>query len=596
MKLFSIILVIHLHLALFTGACFGASITAEVDRLRGLIDEPFWLTVTVEGSLEGDLKIPQGSEFELSRTGESTNISIVNGAVTKQRQYTFQLLPLKAGRITVPSITAIVDGKQYSSLPLSIEVSSAGPKSGNSGDGNDNRLVFAERDIPKKVLYVGEAMISTVRLLTRARLTGATPSRDAAPSWRLIPVEGQKNIEVIRDGIKWNAIEMREGLIPLKSGKTTVPSFGINATWIQPVEKSRRGPPSSVFDMFQQGMFNMGQEVTRTVRSLPLDVDVRPLPAPIPKEFYDIVGAFEVSSSISKKSLRVGDTATLTIEVRGQGALDRMKDIKLVLPGSKIYADRPELKESIEAGAGLVSTRTMKFAVVPEQSGIQDLGVIRMKSFNPFTEQYDELNVQLGVIHVEPNQSMQTPIGTKQDAKSGESSSSIGNVPSQSNPAPTEIPLKKLDMKASSVTAWWLAPWALALEILVIIILTSWVLVKKSIGKTKADKDMAAPLKSNLWRGFDLKPSDPQSIVSFFKLVSCQHALPGQDPRSLTGNDILANASLKDMPPNLREALKRVLLERDRAVYSEMKSVSLQDELASDIAQLIEFYKNHPQS
>lgn len=596
MKIFSFILTISLFFELFAAACFGASITAEVDRLRGSMEEPFWLTVTVEGSLEGELKIPQGSDFELSRSGESTNISIINGAVTKLRQYTYQLTPLKSGRITVPSITANIDGKQYSSLPLSIEVSGSDSKGGRSGEANEKRLVFAERDIPKKVLYEGEAIISTVRLLTRARLTGATPSRDAAPSWRLIPVEGQKNIEVIRDGIKWNAIEMREGLIPLKPGKMTVPAFGINATWIQSTEKSRRGPPSSVFDMFQQGMFNMGQEVTRTVRSLPLDVEVRPLPAPIPKEFFDIVGSFQVSSSISKKVLRVGDTATLTIEVRGQGALDRMRDIKLVIPGSKIYADRPELKESIEAGAGLVSTRTMKFAVVPEEPGMKDLGLIRMKSFNPFTEQYDELNVQLGSINVEPNQSTQTPAEAKQDTNVTGDSSSISEYTSQIIPPTTELPLKKLDMKTSSATAWWLAPWALAFEILVIIILISWVLVKKSMGETKSDLGKAVSGESNLWRDFVIEPDDPQSIAKFFSLVSREHALPGQDPRSLTGSDILANSSLKDLPPNLREALRRVLRERDRAVYGDMKFVSMPDELALDMKQVVEFYKNRRQS
>ena len=577
---------------------FGASITAEVDRLKTGSDEPFWLTVSIEGDLEGDVQVPESQDFEFTRTGESTNISIVNGSISKERQYTYQVSPLKSGALTIPPLKAKIDGKEYSSLPIKVDVigQASGPKDGQAAD--NKKLVFVERELPKKILYEGESMVSTVRLLTRARLTGATPARDSAPDWRLIAVDGQKNQEVLRNGMTWNTIEMREGLIPLKTGRLKVPAFGITATWIQPADRTRRAPTGSVFDLFQQGVFNMGREVTRTLRSDPVEVEVRPLPKPKPKEFADIVGAFNLSSSVSKRELNAGDTVTVTLEIKGQGALDRMNDIKISPIGSKVYADRPDLKEKIEPGAGLVSVRTLKFAVVPAITGSIDLGEVKIASFNPFTEEYEVLNTQLGKINVNGDStstaSAITPSTVVQEQNSNEISDGGKTVLEKGLVAESKLEPTKVDTLTEPSKSWWLTPWVLAFEFLLFVLITSWLLIRRSFPKSSVKgSDLLA---SNPWRDLKVDLSRESFFPEVMNLLKLEFSKNGCVPKALTSEDILASDLCDSLPKDIRLALQRFLELYDRVTYGQSRFVNLPEDVAHDINQLVAFYRNRKSS
>ncbi len=582
----------------FASMASAAAITAEVDRLKTSREEPFWLTVSIEGDLDGELSIPQSQDFEFTRTGESTNISIINGSISRQRQFTYQLSPLKTGPLTIPSLTAKIDGKPHNSLPIKVEVTGQAVDSANGQVIDDKRLVYVERELPKKIFYEGESVISTARLLTRARLTGATPARDSAPDWRLIAVEGQKNSELVRNGTKWNTIEMREGLIPLKSGRLKVPAFGITATWIQPAERSRRPSPGSVFDLFQQGVFNMGREVTRTLRSELAEVEVKPLPLPRPKDFADIVGAFTLSSSVSKKELNAGDTATVTIQIKGQGALDRMRDLKISPSGSKVYADRPDLNEKIEPGAGLVSVRSLKFAVVPTGAGILDLGEVRITSFNPFTEEYEVLTTQLGKINVGGAAAAAAPgaAATVPD-QSGNGSDDKANkkiIPPDLNDPQSDLLPQKVGIVTASSKPWWLAPWVLAVELFVMVLAISWFLIRRLLPQKSfsAEKGLF-----NRWRDLNIDLSRNEALGELVGLLKQEFTRDDQDSKALTSSELLTSDLCKQMPPDVRDSFKRVLEQYDRLAYGnahiDKSPIDKSDsDLSLDVNRLVEFYKN----
>jgi hypothetical protein len=577
----------------FASMASAAAITAEVDRLKTSREEPFWLIVSIEGDLDGELSIPESQDFEFTRTGESTNISIINGSISRQRQFTYQLSPLKTGSLTIPSLTAKIDGKPYNSLPIKVEVTGQALDPANGQVSDDKRLVYVERELPKKIFYEGESVISTVRLLTRARLTGATPARDSAPDWRLIAVEGQKNGEVVRNGTKWNTIEMREGLIPLKSGRLKVPAFGITATWIQPAERSRRPSPGSVFDLFQQGVFNMGREVTRTLRSDLAEVEVKPLPLPRPKDFADIVGAFTLSSSVSKKELNAGDTATVTIQIKGQGALDRMRDLKISPPGSKVYADRPDLNEKIEPGAGLVSVRSMKFAVVPTVAGILDLGEVRITSFNPFTEEYEVLTTQLGKINVWGAAAAGAPgVSATVPGQSGIGSDDAANkkiIQPNFNGQQNDFSPQKVDIVTASSKPWWLVPWVLAVELFVMVLAISWFLIRRLFPQKSFSAETGL---FNRWRDLNIDLSRDETLGELVGLLKQEFSRDDQDSKALTSSELLASDLCKQMPPDVRESFQRILEQYDRMTYGKAPTDKPQGDLALDVNRLVEFYKN----
>ena len=576
---------------------FAGSMTAEIDKQRSTMDEPFWLTVSIQGSLDSDVLVPVSNDFEIVRTGESTNISIVNGTITKERQYTYQVRALKEGSLTIPSLKATVDKEELQTEPISVEVKGGVAPPSQNDVASNKKLVFVERELPKTTLYEGEVVISKVRLLTRARLTGATPSRDAAPDWRLIPVEGQRNTEVTRDGIRWNAIELNEGLIPLRAGKLKAPAFGITATWIQPAAP-RKGSPRSVFDMFQGGAFNMGEEVSKKLLSDAVDVLVKPLPSPRPADFSDMVGAFSVSSNVSKRSLNVGETATVTIEVKGQGALDRMRDLKLNIAGARVYADKPSLAEKIESGAGLVSTRVFKFAVVPNITGNLELGTVKLSSFNPFTETYDSLTANLGTLAIGAGATQQgstaTASGGTSDTSPPKETPATTNHNQEVSPsnAPLDLSPKALgEGSEKKARPWYLGPVALGLEFLLLAGILATLMVRRGWRKMQA----SAPAVSSLQRDHissvlkDLDGNQPEVTDRAIRALKESLAGAGQDPAAMTSRDLIHNAEVQNFDAVQIETLRRVLAEIDRREYSGDTSNSVESSLISDLKTLLTY-------
>jgi hypothetical protein len=554
-------------------ACLAGSMSAELDKTKTSLDEPFWLTVTISGSLDGEVAIPESKDFEFVRSGESTNISIINGAITKERQLTYQVRPLREGRLRVPPLAATIDGKTLTTAAIDVDVAGGTPlPEEKSSGGNSDKLIFVEREIPKDTLYEGEAIVSKVRLLTRARLTGATPSRQASPEWRLIGVDGQKNLEVVRDGVRWNVIELAEGLVPLKSGSIKVPAYGINATWIKPLE--RRKVPRSVFDMFQHGMFQNGEEVSKTLLSEQRPVTVRPLPSPRPANFADIVGAFTITGDVSKRDLNAGDTTTVTVEIKGQGSLDRGKDIKLNVAGAKVYDDRPVLTEKVEPGAGLVSKKIIKFAVVPHAAGNLDLGAIALTAFNPYTEAYEELKVSLGnlkitggtasgtSVQVQPSPAVSAPASPEPAA---------GGEPNQApRPAASQHDVKAVESVSGPKSGFFKGTLALALVLAAGIAVFAVWLLRASWTRVRPKVDSHGEFASELARLKAHSGSyDDKSIaaaVDFFRKVL---AGGGRDGKSMTGDDLLNAARDRGFSAGELDALTRVIAALDRARYAD---------------------------
>lgn len=580
-----------------TELSYAGTMTAEIDRMQSSLDEPFNMNVTVQGSLDGEVIEPESKDFEFNRTGTSTNISVINGTITKERQYSYQVRALKEGRLTIPSLKARVDKEDLQTTPFQVEVKGGVAEPSREDVNSNAKLIFVERDLPKKTMYQGEVIISKIRLLTRAQLTGATPSRDAAPDWRLIGAEGQKNLEVVRDGARWNVIEMSEGLIPLKVGKIKAPSFGISATWIQPSARKQRNP-QNIFEMLRNGNLSMGEEVSKKLFSEVIEVDVKPLPNPKPAEFSDIVGAFTLTSNISKRKIGAGETATVTLEIKGQGALDHMKDVVLTIVGARVYADKPVLTEKIEAGAGLVSSKILKFAVVPNTQGTVDLGSVKLASFNTFTESYETMNANLGSLEV--GVPSLTPTGTSAvssnlavpAAGSTEASPTVAATPSVVAPL-AELPLapRVVTDQPEVARPWFLGPVALAVEILLVAGLCGGLILRRGLRRLKSSAPSVKKKTAKQWQGLIKELAAGDRLIFDRAVAQLKQILSenSKDPLAMTSRDLILSAEAMKFEPVQVEALRRLLKELDRLAYSDASNQSLESSSLADLTALLTY-------
>ena len=312
-------------------------------------DERFNVTFVIDGNVKvSEFSWEPGSDFQLlwgPQRGHSSSIQIINGKTTKSVQTTFSyvLRPLKAGRFSLPSARANVDGKELVSSSESIEVVSQQsqsrqqnpssssqsqtqqPKATQQRTGEDIILTL---NLSRTNVVVGEPITATIMLYTRADIAGFESAQfpDFNGFWSQ-EQDSPTNIEFSRatyNGQIYNAALLKKYmLIPQQTGTLT-----ISPAEIVCLVNVRTAPSgNSIFD----GFFDSVTTVRQKVVSKAVKVNVSVLPKGAPESFGGGVGEFTISAKMSKDSLKTHEAASLIVTVSGKGniSLIQAPDVKL---------------------------------------------------------------------------------------------------------------------------------------------------------------------------------------------------------------------------------------------------------------------------
>ena len=312
-------------------------------------DERFNVTFVIDGNVKvSEFSWEPGSDFQLlwgPQRGHSSSIQIINGKTTKSVQTTFSyvLRPLKAGRFSLPSARANVDGKELVSSSESIEVVSQQaqsrqqnpssssqsqtqqPKATQQRTGEDIILTL---NLSRTNVVVGEPITATIMLYTRADIAGFESAQfpDFNGFWSQ-EQDSPTNIEFSRatyNGQIYNAALLKKYmLIPQQTGALT-----ISPAEIVCLVNVRTAPSgNSIFD----GFFDSVTTVRQKVVSKAVKVNVSALPKGAPESFGGGVGEFTISAKMSKDSLKTHEAASLIVTVSGKGniSLIQAPDVKL---------------------------------------------------------------------------------------------------------------------------------------------------------------------------------------------------------------------------------------------------------------------------
>ena len=312
-------------------------------------DERFNVTFVIDGNVKvSEFSWEPGGDFQLlwgPQRGHSSSIQIINGKTTKSVQTTFSyvLRPLKAGRFSLPSARANVDGKELVSSSESIEVVSQQaqsrqqnpssssqsqtqqPKATQQRTGEDIILTL---NLSRTNVVVGEPITATIMLYTRADIAGFESAQfpDFNGFWSQ-EQDSPTNIEFSRatyNGQIYNAALLKKYmLIPQQTGALT-----ISPAEIVCLVNVRTAPSgNSIFD----GFFDSVTTVRQKVVSKAVKVSVSALPKGAPESFGGGVGEFTISAKMSKDSLKTHEAASLIVTVSGKGniSLIQAPDVKL---------------------------------------------------------------------------------------------------------------------------------------------------------------------------------------------------------------------------------------------------------------------------
>jgi hypothetical protein len=393
-------------LLLFTAKPASAGVvTAEVDKTVGTTDDQFVYVITVSGDLDEDPRPPVVSGLQFQSTGKSSSMSWVNGKSSSEVEFSFMVIAEKEGTYTIPAMTLKVDGKKESSAPITLKISnsaSGSAQSQNQGGGSaapeptGSGAIFIERELSKKDPYVGEQVISTVRIYTREQLYEAGADKDNFQDLQKYAIDGKREYAKVIDGQEYSVIEISEILVPLKAGPLQLPPFSLRvkvAAKEQPRQRQR-----GLGGFFSDEFFGRRRLVEKVIKSNTVAMKVQALPKTNrPADYFGLVGSFELDAGLNTNEVNTGDPVTLTVVLRGEGVTDGLDKLSLNLdPQIKIYPDKPTEERTVDQNKGIYSTKTFKFALVPTKPGKFDLGKVRVPVFIPKIGSYVELTADVG--------------------------------------------------------------------------------------------------------------------------------------------------------------------------------------------------------
>jgi len=366
----------------------GGAVRTEVDARKIGVDDVVTLSIVLEGDAASlDAALPSFRNLRIvGGPSTSTQISFVNGSMSRQKTLSFALRAEKTGSAEVGAVS--VQGyPPTAAITLDVVPGAIRPaqQPQDPFGGRDpfeeffgrprrpqpqtQGKVFVEAILSRPAARVGEPILVTYFVYTQVSLSGVEFAE--APKY---PGFWAEEIDRSRDDSKGeNTVVQGEPylrypvlerlLFPTRTGLLEIP------------EARLRLIPAG-------GAFGVAAPVERGTKLL--KVNVASLPNGTPEG--SAVGTYEVESSVDRANLALGDALTFRFKIKGRGNLKWVDAApELAIPGARIFPPRAtsDLKTTRQ---GIEGSKTWEFVIVPEKEGAYEIPSIPFSSFDPATQ------------------------------------------------------------------------------------------------------------------------------------------------------------------------------------------------------------------
>ena len=180
--------------------------------------------------------------------------------------------------------------------------------------------------------------------------------------WNTQRIEQDEYAETI-DSVEYRIVELRTALFPSVVGTIAIEP----ATLTVPTGSS--GAPN-------------------VIESVPVAVDVRPLPPGPPARFTGAVGRFDISAEVDAATGRVNEPVQLTVRVSGEGNIEALPDPAWPeFAGWRVIESPADAASQVVAGR-LTGSRTYEIVLVPQEAGELTIPEILYAHFDPDLDEY----------------------------------------------------------------------------------------------------------------------------------------------------------------------------------------------------------------
>lgn len=365
------------------GSVRAAEVSAQLSADSIEAGQGAMLTILVQGgSPEGPPSFPDVKNLIMNQRGQSQQMSIVNGKMSRSISYSFVVGSMEAGEYEIPAATVTVGGEKFKTEPLKLLVRpGANGAPAGMGDHEDTAeteaeagdygyLTFQLATKEREHVYPGEIAPVRIRAFfpmdVQVSLNGPPRPEGSAFTLHNLTEEPQQSTEVV-NGKRYRVVTWFGGLSATKAGKYPA-SFGLEArVAIRDQSARRRG---SVLDDFFAPMVQ--KDVTLSTENPP-KLDVVELPKKgMPDDFSGAIGRFEFESLSLPNALEVGEPVRVQAVLKGEGNFSLLKEPHpLPAENWKSYDGNSEFSPGdVAAFAG---AKRFQFNVVPLVPGDEKL-------------------------------------------------------------------------------------------------------------------------------------------------------------------------------------------------------------------------------
>src|SRR5881275_1247955 len=359
--------------------------------------------------------------LQIHFTGKSTEMTWKNFTASSSITYNYTILPEKSGTYRIPpqSIRAGKDNLQTPELTLEVADSpraAAGTGSNRTPSGNaragEEKIAFAELLIPKKTAYVGEMIPVVVKIgfNSRARVAEMAPPQVSGQGFTVQKLgEGERNLENI-DGGSYVVFNYKTAISAARVGSFQIGPVEQKANVLVPRRSSgvRRKPfdPFNGEDPFSDPFFalpfgGLMEQREINVKSDPVSLEVKALPAGAPPAFSGAVGSFTMTAEANPKRVQIGDPITIKAAISGRGNFDRMNAPELSDErGWHKYPPSSNFKQDDDVG--ISGTKSFELVVSPNEK-LAAVPPLAFTYFDPVKEKYVTLQSETVPLIVEGN-------------------------------------------------------------------------------------------------------------------------------------------------------------------------------------------------
>ena len=417
------------------------SVTAVLNSSEATVGETVQLEVRITGARGADA--PEEimvDGLEIRRTGSSQRIEMNNLSLTSSVIYDYTVMPLRAGRFTIPPQTIRIGNNTLRTPALTLNVAdSSGRSSGSSGasgarPGRDtqaagaNNLVFAELIVPSKTAYVGEIVPVQIRMGfdPRVRPRLVEPPEITGQGFTAQKLQqSSENTETI-GGRLYEVVTYKTAIAAARAGKFEIGPVTAKAQVVVPRRQSApRSRPRSPFDLFDQDdpfsdpffsnpFSQLGERREVDIKSTPVALEVKQLPPNAPSSFSGAIGNFTMTSEAKPKTVQVGDPITVTSTISGRGNFDRV-NAPVIEDERGWHKYPPSSKFKQDDEVGISGTKTFEMVLSPNERK-QELPLLAFSYFDPVKGQYVTLHSESIPIDVQGGATVAQSSGATQSA------------------------------------------------------------------------------------------------------------------------------------------------------------------------------------